>query len=888
MHKIKHFYVFILLLFSYLAQAQTYCVGTVYNEFEETLPNTSVLVKDTEGNILHFGFTDTKGTYKIGIEAEGELVVEVNKMSYVKQQQTLTVTKDQKEYQVDFILESSAEVLQDIVIEIENPIKQRGDTLVFDAKAFTTGSEQVVEDLLKNIPGITVEKDGRIKFEDKEIEKVMVDGDDFFNRGYAILTKNMPNKPLDKVEVLRKYSNNKMLKGIEDSDKVALNLTIDEAYQNLWFGDIFASYGLASANRYDVSGNLMNFSKKYKNFLTTGLNNLGINRVGSLDDMFYNNYEMESVRGSNSYPLMGLSSGGPGQLKDYRTRINNAEHISLSTIVPVTKKLKMKFTGFLGFDENYAFNASYSVVNVENTSFQNSEKTAYKSALKKGYLNVFGTYDISATQMLQFSSVYNQGNTLSRNDLTFNEINTLESLDTKNSFFDQKVTYTHKWKEKNVVLIKSRFFSNDLPQYYQINDYLMGDLFSNSPTAVDNTFANQKTFGGVEADFKLKQKKGNLVSFQVGYLHHSEKINSQFRLFEEHVSFQPQDFQSNVKYILGDLYANGAYTWDIHSWKISLRADAHQLYNEWKSTQSNQTNTPFYINPSANVSWEITPTQMLSGNYSYNFSTTDITEVNDTYLLSSSRSFRKGLGTFALTNYQNSGIRYHIRHYLNRYSFSLGVNYSQQNKALSSRSSLEQYSSLSESIFIKGGDRISVNYNSSFYIRKWKSNTILNANYSYSTYFNEINDSDLRKNHSINKNITWEWRTNFKTAFNFHIGTDWSFTKVKAPNFESDFTNGTSFLDVFYKIGERLDAKAIIEHYYFGSLPSNQRNHWFLDVEASYKLKGDKWTVFLKGNNLFNKKEFTTFNVSDIGYSTRSYRLMDRYVTLGAKYRFSL
>ena len=888
MHKLKHFYVFILLLFSYLAQAQTYCLGTVYNEFEETLPNTSVLIKDTDGNILHFGFTDTKGTYKIGIEAEGELVVEVNKMSYVKQQQSLTVTKDQKEYQVDFILESSAEVLQDIVIEIENPIKQRGDTLVFDAKAFTTGSEQVVEDLLKNIPGITVEKDGRIKFEDKEIEKVMVDGDDFFNRGYAILTKNMPNKPLDKVEVLRKYSHNKMLKGVEDSDKVALNLTIDEAYQNIWFGDVFASYGLASANRYDVSGNLMNFSKKYKNFLTTGLNNLGINRVGSLDDMFYNNYEMESVRGSNSYPLMGLSSGGPGQLKDYRTRINNAEHISLSTIVPVTKKLKMKFTGFLGFDENYAFNQSFSSVNVGETSFQNLENTAYKSALKKGYLNIFGTYDISATQMLQFSSVYNQGNTLSRNDLTFNEINTLESLDTKNSFFDQKVTYTHKWKEKNVVLIKSRFFSNDLPQYYQINDYLMGDLFPNSPTALDNTFANQKTFGGVEADFKLKQKKGNLVSFQVGYLHHSEKINSQFRLFEEHVSFQPQDFQSNVKYILGDLYANGAYTWDIHSWKISLRADAHQLYNEWKSTQSNQTNTPFYINPSANVSWEITPTQMLSGNYSYNFSTTGITEVNDTYLLSSSRSFRKGLGTFALTNYQNSGIRYHIRHYLNRYSFSLGVNYSQQNKALSSRSSLEQYSSLSESIFIKGGDRISVNYNSSFYIRKWKSNTKLNANYSYSTYFNEINDSDLRKNHSINKNITWEWRTNFKTALNFHIGTEWSFTKVKAPNFESDFTNGTSFLDIFYKIGEHLDAKAIVEHYYFGSLPTNQRSHWFLDLEASYKLKGDKWTVFLKGNNLFNKKEFTTFNVSDIGYSTRSYRLMGRYVTIGAKYRFSL
>src|SRR5690606_15461765 len=103
MHKLKHFYVFILLLFSYLAQAQTYCVGTVYNEFEETLPNTSVLVKDTEGNILHFGFTDAKGTYKIGIEAEGEMLVEVNKMSNEKQQQTLTVTKDKKKNKANLI-----------------------------------------------------------------------------------------------------------------------------------------------------------------------------------------------------------------------------------------------------------------------------------------------------------------------------------------------------------------------------------------------------------------------------------------------------------------------------------------------------------------------------------------------------------------------------------------------------------------------------------------------------------------------------------------------------------------------------------------------------------------------------------------------------------------
>src|SRR5690606_1138082 len=233
-----------------------------------------------------------------------------NKMGFVKQQQPLNITNDKKEYTFTFILEESNEILEDLVIEIDNPIKLRGDTLIYDAKAFSTGREVVVEDLLKNIPGITVEKDGKIKFEDTEIEKVMVEGDDFFNRGYSILTKNMPNKPLDKVQVLRNYSNNKLLKGVEESNRVALNLTIDDEYkdkimrsivdlnsialimtirykyQDLWLGDIAAGYGLVSDNRYEVSGNLMNFSKKYKNFLSYGLNNVGDDNVYSLDGMF--------------------------------------------------------------------------------------------------------------------------------------------------------------------------------------------------------------------------------------------------------------------------------------------------------------------------------------------------------------------------------------------------------------------------------------------------------------------------------------------------------------------------------------------------------------------------------------------------------------------------
>lgn len=66
-------------------------------------------------------------------------------------------------------------------------------------------------------------KNGKIKFEDTEIEKIMIDSDNFFNKGYILLSKNMLSEPLDKIEVLQKYSNNKLLKGIENSNKVALS-----------------------------------------------------------------------------------------------------------------------------------------------------------------------------------------------------------------------------------------------------------------------------------------------------------------------------------------------------------------------------------------------------------------------------------------------------------------------------------------------------------------------------------------------------------------------------------------------------------------------------------------------------------------------------------------
>lgn len=197
------------------------------------MPPTSILIKNDDDLIVKFGFTNDISEFFIIIEQEVSFLIEVNKMGYNKLQQSLDIHSDQREYLLSFVLEDTSEELEELVIEIDNPVKLRGDTIIYDAKAFRTGREVVVEDLWKNIPGISIDKKGVIKYESVEIEKVMIEGDDFFNREYSILTQNMPSSPLNKIEMLRKHSNNRLLKGVEDSEKVALNLTIQDAYRDM-------------------------------------------------------------------------------------------------------------------------------------------------------------------------------------------------------------------------------------------------------------------------------------------------------------------------------------------------------------------------------------------------------------------------------------------------------------------------------------------------------------------------------------------------------------------------------------------------------------------------------------------------------------------------------
>ncbi|HEX2682646.1 MAG TPA: carboxypeptidase-like regulatory domain-containing protein, partial [Ferruginibacter sp.] len=139
------------------------------------------------------------------------------------------------------------------------PVVVNGDTLEFNAEAFKTKPNAVVEDMLKKMPGVEVEKDGTIRVNGKRISRVLVNGKDFFNGDPKMATRNLAADAIDKVQVFDKQSDQSEFTGIDDGNKTpTINLQLKKDKKNAAFGK--ASIAGGTKGRYDGQFNVNKFN----------------------------------------------------------------------------------------------------------------------------------------------------------------------------------------------------------------------------------------------------------------------------------------------------------------------------------------------------------------------------------------------------------------------------------------------------------------------------------------------------------------------------------------------------------------------------------------------------------------------------------------------------
>ena len=884
-NQLKH----LLLIFIFLsikAYSQKKIEGIVLNSKKEKIAFAHIeLKKDTVSNPIYY-YTNTEGFFEIK-NFTNKCKLKISALGYQTKIITLDLNNETLKKSIKIILKEKIFDLNEVVIRTEKPIVVKKDTINFKIKFFAKGTEQTVEELLKTIPGLNIETDGTIKIGNQEIEKLMVDGDDLFEKGYKILSKNMPAYPIEEVELLKNYSNNRLLNGVEESNKVALNLKLNEKSKRIWFGNIEQSIGANSF--YQLKGNLMNFGKKNKYYFLTNLNSIGYDATGDIDNLVrpMRVNEPASIGDSQSVSSLLKLSSNQLNFKQSRTNFNNAELISLNAIFNPSEKLKIKTLVFLNWDETTFFRNSTDFVNINNIAFTNTEDYQLQNNKRNAFGKLDFIYNISKTKMLEATTKYNNGDFNDNSNLQFNGNSTIENLHHQNTLFDQKISYTNRLKDNKVFLLSGRFIDEKTPQNYSANQFFYQDLFPANTNAnnVNQQSTNQMQFAGVNAHLLDRKENGNLLELQLGNEFRKDKLQSTFSLLENNtVLEQSNGYQNQTNYQVNDLYLKGKYRLKVKDFGIVGKLDVHQLFNSLENNNITSNQNPFFINPSLGFDWRINDKNKIISSYSYNTTNAKVLDVFSDFVLTGYRSFSKGTDNFNQLNVSNVILNYQLGNWSDRFFANTFIIYSKNHDFFSTNTRIEQNFTQAEKILIKDREFISINSKLDYYFKFISSNLKVDLGYTKSEFKNIVNNSNLRLIKSNNYNYGLELRSGFKGIFNYHIGTKWATTEIET-TINNSFTDNVSFLDLSFIFNKKLDFQLQSERYFFGNLQTDN-TYYFLDFDARYKLIENKLTVGLTGKNLFNTEIFRNFSISDIGTSTTEYRLLPRFVLLKLEYRF--
>ena len=227
-------------------------VKVLEEKTEKPVPYASAyLTAKNDTLITNFALTDTTGLARITKVMRGTYVLTVEMLGYKTYNKEHYFSFDWSRDSVDLGTVHLAEDAQLLdaahVSAIGNPIEIRQDTIIFNASSFQVGQNQMLEDLLKRMPGMEVTKDGIVKYNGEQIQKITVGGKTFFFDDPKMALKNLPAKVVDKVKVIDKVSDSEQFTGVATDREKVMDLEFKQEFKNGWFGNATAGAGTTLA-----------------------------------------------------------------------------------------------------------------------------------------------------------------------------------------------------------------------------------------------------------------------------------------------------------------------------------------------------------------------------------------------------------------------------------------------------------------------------------------------------------------------------------------------------------------------------------------------------------------------------------------------------------------
>ncbi|HEX6170897.1 MAG TPA: TonB-dependent receptor [Chitinophagaceae bacterium] len=294
-------------LFPFFLSAQTGLVkGKLTDTTGQLLHNATISVlQKKDSSFISYTMSDGKGSFEIKNLSLGDYQLFISFTGYEVYKGSFSITTNKRN--LDFglvILWPEYKTLSTVVVT-ESPVRMNGDTISFKANAFNSKPDATVEDVLKKIPGMQVQKDGTIKAMGEQVQKVYVDGKEFFGNDPKIATKNLTADMVDQIQVFDDMSEQARFTKIDDGSRTkSINIKLKKNKRKGDFGR--ATVGVGSESRYEGNFSLNHFRGDQRISLVGSANNT--------NKLSYTFTDFSSQGGSSQFSNGGGGATGPGMI----------------------------------------------------------------------------------------------------------------------------------------------------------------------------------------------------------------------------------------------------------------------------------------------------------------------------------------------------------------------------------------------------------------------------------------------------------------------------------------------------------------------------------------------------------------------------------------------
>ncbi|WP_434037153.1 carboxypeptidase-like regulatory domain-containing protein [Formosa sp. 4Alg 33] len=850
--------------------------GQVTDSLNNPLENANLLAIPQSDEVpVGFGITNKAGAYKIKLQSNQSYQLTISYLGY----KPLTValkTSEETKVARNFSLSENIDVLNEVNIAYTPPITVKKDTIIYLTDKFVTGDERKLREVLKKLPGIEVDKAGNVTANGKKVTKVMVENKAFFNGGSKLAVNNIPADAVDKIEILENYSEVAMLKGLEDSDKTAMNITLKEDKKKFVFGEIEAGGGIKE--RYIVHPTLFYYSPETNVNFIGDVNNTGVKSFTFNDYMEFEGGVSKLLERSGGYSSLKNSDISAFiDTQDYKANTNQFGALNMRQSVSESTDLSAYVIASNSKTEtevltsnDYLNNDTSFIENRTETNELNNQFLIGKLTLD--YEPSFDE-DFTYTSFVKLNTTDSDGLILTENPSQNNQIQTLDALDGLQ--LRQNLSYSHKLSKTHTGTLEANYtFSNDKPFTNWLTDQeILQDILPLEDDEVYNiqqtVRLNTHTFNALAKDYWVLNNFNHLYTSVGVNLAFSDFYSRDLQQLStgDINSFSNAGFNNDFGYNMLNTYFGLEYKFMIG--KVTIKPAAYYQFFFWETGQESERNThnKAVLLPKFDVKLDINNSETIGFKYTLNAEFPTIKNLATNYILSSFSSVFKGNETLQNEIYHRLVLSYYKFSLFKGLNINANLSYNIKEKTLkyiTQLDGIDQYNSLilfnqpEQELMFFGGASKKIN----------KIRYSFDAQLSYSNFYQIVNE-ETNKNNSKNISGTLGIETLFKAVPNLKVAYKKSANIYMALGDETTFENDNILVELEYDFLDDFIFKTDYNYDLYRNDVAGIKNRFDnLNASLFYQKEDQPWGFEISVSNAFDTKfkqsnSFSSFLISD-------------------------